>query len=147
MARGMRATDSTASAAAQGVLQVDDVLLTAGRLYRISTSNLLMTSSVAGDAPSARMSATYDGTVATTASTVIAICNGPAIPASGTGNGVLGIICQFYVPAVNETLSVLLYTTRLTGTGNVKLIAPATNPITILVEDLGVDTGDIGVDI
>lgn len=148
VAYGERVTDSTGAAAAQSVLRLDDIPTTAARRYRISCNNLLMTSSVAADVPSARLAYTTDGTSPTTASTLFAIANGAAVPTAGTTNGVAGSLSRDYTSAAGEALSVLLYTTRLSGTGLVKLLAASgANPITLTVEDLGPDTGDIGTEL
>lgn len=144
IARGSRSTASTAAAGAQGVLRVDNIPLLAGRHYHIRTNSLTITSSVAADRVGCRLSLNTAG-IATTASTVWAQANSPAI--DSTGSGVDANLDFNYTPGVNETASVLLWTTRLTGTGNASLLVTASVTIDLEIIDHGVDPGDTGVDI
>lgn len=138
-----RLTDSTAASAAQGVLRIDDYPMRTGYRYRVYTSSLLLTSSIAADVCTARLSFTIDGSTPVTGSTLFAMHNSPAIPA--TANGVGCMLCRTYVPATDLMFSVLLWTQRLSGTGNARLLT-ASNviPISIDIDDLGPDTGNVG---
>ncbi|MFG1660733.1 hypothetical protein ACGFIY_29770 [Micromonospora chersina] len=134
-----RSGGSTASATAQPVLRLDGVPVKAGRRYTVRTSALLIFSSVAGDAGSARISFTTTGAPATTASTMLTLWNSSAIVTTGDGSG--AVLSQDYVPSVDQELSVLLYSQRIQGTGNVRLVAasPTSHRIQLIVEDRGVE--------
>ena len=144
IARGSRATSSTAASAAQGVLRVDSVPLLAGRRYHIRTNALTATSSVAADRVQVALRMSTVGT-ATTASTVFSQSNSPAIDSTGAGWGTS--VDYNYTPAVNETASIILNTQRLSGTGNAQLLVTASVTIDIEVIDCGVDPGNTGVDL
>jgi hypothetical protein len=145
IARTSRPTASTASASAQGVLRLDDVPIFAGRLYRVSCPTFILIPSVANDQDTARLSATFDGSTPTTGSTIYAVWNTPAI--DSTSNGASGSLEFNYIPTGNETLSVLLWTQRLVGSGTARLAQTAGTTIDIIVEDLGVPPPDTGTDI
>ncbi len=145
IARASRGSSSTAASGSQGVLRLDDVPLKAGRIYEITTSTVIVTSSVAGDRVTARLTATLDGTTATTGSALYAIYNSAAIGAAGDGES--GVVSFFHAPTTDETLSVLLMTARLSGTGNARLIVGGNTSIDIAVIDHGQDPGDTGIDI
>jgi hypothetical protein len=140
-----RTTTSTAASAAQGVLRLDSIPLYVGNRYEIYTSTLAMFSSVAGDTGSVRFSFTTDGSNAGTGSPLMSLWNSAAIATVANGQG-----CQLrvlYTPTANVLLSVLLFTIRLTGTGNITLFSsPATLPTQLMIDDLGpaiTDTGTI----
>lgn len=137
-----RATSSTAAAGAQGVLRLDDVPVLLGRRYTVRTGAVLLFSNVAGDSASARLSYTTDGSTPTTGSPLLDIWNGAAIP--NAGNGVGGTLEVDYVPTVDHNLSVLLYSLRLTGTGNVSLFASADKKTELIIEDKGYATVTAG---
>jgi hypothetical protein len=144
--RGERVTNSTAASGAQGVLRVDGTALTAGRRYEITTNTLHITSSVAADRGVARLSMDTTGAQATTSSTVYGFANSPNI--DSTTDAVNCLVRFFYTPAADQTVSVLLWTQRLSGTGNVRLIGITGNAsIQLEIIDRGVDVGDTGVDI
>lgn len=142
--RASRSTSSTAASAAQGVLRLDSVPLLAGRRYLIRTNTLILTSSVAADRGTARLSMSTSGT-ATTGSTQYAVANSPAIDSTTDGCEVTAAFS--YTPASNETASILLWTQRLTGTGNVRLLVTGSVSIDIEVVDMGISASDTGVDI
>lgn len=144
IARASRATSSTAASAAQGVLRLDGVALTAGRRYVIRPSSLLLTSSVAADRGTARLAMDTTGAAATTGSTLYALNNSPPVTVS---DGVECTPWYSYTPSVNETVSIILFTQRLAGTGNIRLLVSGSSTIDIEVFDCGVDPGDTGVDL
>lgn len=144
IARGRRVTSSTAAAAEQSVLRVDAIPVKSGRLYWIATGSLALDTTVSAD--SGRCLLRYDntGASATTASTVL------TVSPTYCGNNAQQDAVQigvFYAPASDETLSILLTTARLAGTGNISLLAAATSPIDLYVMDCSVDPGDSGVDL
>lgn len=145
IARGSRPTSSTAASGATGVLRIDGVALIAGRRYIIRTSNLIITSSVAADRGTARLSMDTAGGTATTASTLYAIANSLAIDSTTDGCEVTPAFS--YTPSANQTCSILLWTQRLSGTGNVRLLVTGSTTIDIEVIDMGVDIGDTGTDL
>lgn len=140
IARGQRLTDSTANAAEQGVLRLDNISLTSGWIYAIYASGQL-TSTVGSDQAQAIVRYSTSG-AATTSSTLLV----------QDGNGVYSAInapfttVGFYVPGSNQTLSVLLSSVRQAGTGNVSMRGSVT-PTRLWVACCGVDPGDSGVSI
>lgn len=146
IARGERPSNSTAAAAAQGVLRVDGIPLKSGRRYMITTNSLQITSSVANDRGVAKLSMDTTGLAATTSSPVYAISNSANIDSTADGQNIN--VCFFYTPGADQTVSILLWTLRLSGTGNVRLIGITGNAtMQIEVIDCGVDPGDTGVDL
>ena len=141
---GLRTSSSTAAAGAQGVMRLDGILLTAGRRYKIFTNTLVLVSSVANDQVTARISYDVTGANATTASALLALYNTPAV--DSTANGMGGVVAASYLAAANVSLSIILWTQRLVGTGNARLISAGVG-IEMFVKDMGVDTGDTGVDL
>lgn len=146
IARGRRTSSSTPASAAQGVLRLDDIAVTGGRIYKVWTNTLVLLNSTAGNAASVRISYTTDGSTPTTASPMLCIGNTPDVPSAGDGANVM--LCGIFVAAPGDVLSLLLYTIRhVSGdAGNVSIFAGAT-PIEMFVEDIGEDPGDTGVDI
>lgn len=142
--RGSRPTTSTAASGAQGVLRVDSIALKAGRRYLIRTNTLIIRSTVANDRGTARLSMSTSGT-ATTGSTLYAAANTPNIDSTVDGAELKPGF--FYTPAIDETASVLLWTQRLSGTGNITLAVTGGITIDLEVIDCGVDPGDSGTDI
>jgi hypothetical protein len=142
--RASRPTSSTAAATAQPVLRLDSVPLLAGRRYQIITSTLIIRPTVAADRGTARLSMSTSG-AATTASTLYAVLNTPNIDSATDG---MSVVLSFtYTPAANETVSILLWHQRLSGTGNINFVVTGGTTIDIEVIDLGLDPGDTGVDL
>jgi hypothetical protein len=137
-----RAGASTPSTAAQPVLRMDNVPVTAGRRYRIYTSTFLIFSTAVNDNGSARISFTTDGTSAGTASTLLTLFNSSDIATTGDGTGAM--LSQDYVPAVDLKLSLLLFTTRVQGTGSISLVSTASQRIQLTVEDRGLAVPSAG---
>lgn len=144
IARGKRITTSSSTTSEIGVLRLDNIALLAGRSYKIWTSPLIIESTVANDTAAATVRVSNSG-IATVASTLLDEIQ-TTIP-SIVHPPVLPLDCEPYIPATNETLSVLLSVARLSGTGNVSLVTNTGIPITMVVEDMGVDPGDTGVDL
>lgn len=145
IARASRPTASTAASAAQGVLRLDNVSLISGRRYQIRTSQFTVVSSFANDRGTVRLSMDTTGAAATTASTAYSIANSPAIDNTTDG---CDSRCEFnYTPGSNQTVSIILWTQRLAGTGNIRLTLLGNQTIDIEVVDCGVDIGDTGVDL
>ena len=134
-----RTSSSTSASAAQGVLRLDDVPMTSGRVYWIATSALTMIGTVTTDTGTARLSFTTDGSTPTTGSTLLNLANSG--PITSTGNGINMHPGAFYNPGSDIDFSVLLWTQRLSGTGTVQLSAAANRPIQLFIVDIGVDPG------
>lgn len=144
IARARRTTSSTASATAQGVLRLDNVSLLSGHVYWIVSGTLNIISTVSGDFCRALFAGDFTGSSATTGSTTLQVAQ---TFTSGTTNASTISLAIAYTPGADQTASILLYTNRLAGTGNVRLISGSVNPIEFAVIDCGVDPGDTGVDI
>lgn len=145
IARGKRSSTSTLASAAQGVLRIDGVPIIGGRMYRIYSATWTVLSTVANDRATVGLTYTTDGSAAGTGSSILRRWNSPAI--ASTSDGLSGDVAAVYVPSVDETLSVLLYHQRLAGTGNINMVGTPGFEVELYVEDCGVDTGDVGVDI
>lgn len=143
VARGNRVSNSSVSTTTEiAVLRLDDIPIFNGRAYSIYTTSLALNSTVASDVITARIRITTDGSTPGIASTQIGLGQeemGAFAPAQP-------IIAEHY-PGAAQTLSVLLTVARLSGTGNVTILGSAQFPISLIVTDLGVDPGDIGVDL
>lgn len=143
LARARRETSSTTTTTEVGVLRLDDVLVYLGRSYRVSWA-ALGDSSVANDVIQANARYTTDGSTPTTSSTIMQLTTDLQVNAS-TSVSLNGEVV--YTPTADETLSVLLSAQRTAGTGSVGLIGSATFPIQLVVEDVGPDVTDTGVDV
>jgi hypothetical protein len=144
IARARRTTTSTTTTTEVGVLRLDDIPIKANRTYHIITSSLQVTSSGATDGLSANMRYTTDGSTPTTSSTIL---NYSRDGQDNSTTGMSQVVSVSYTPTVDETLSLLLSIQRVSGSGNAQISGSATNPIEILVIDLGPDVTDTGVDI
>lgn len=140
--RGRRITSSAvaASATAAGVLRVDSIPLLANRSYTITTGTLHPTSSGTTDTIRSEIRFSTTG-AATTASTVL-----PGLQ-SFTAFGSTTLLEAEYIPATNQTLSILLCVARFSGTGNCQFYADGTRITELRVIDNGVDVTDTGVDL
>lgn len=144
VARGRRVTNSSTTTTEVGVLRIDDIPITGGRTYKISTSCISINTTVNGDIVSANVRYTTDGSTPTTSSAAIGGL-GQYIPSAAIG--LAHPFIGYYFPTADETFSVLLSVARASGTGSVSLAASAGQPIDLIVEDMGIDTGDVGVDL
>lgn len=143
--RGARTTNSTAAAAEQPVLRVDNIPLVMGNQYFAHVPSVNMASTVANDRGNLNLRLNTAG-VATTASMLFQISNSNLLPASATGS--LMTIGGSFTSAVNSASgSVLLTHSRFAGAGNISLQGGVQFPIELLIYDLGPDVGDTGVDL
>lgn len=144
LAYGFRTTSSSGTTGETSVLRLDNIPIFPGRLLRASTAtSLIFNSTVAGDLIEARLYHSFTGT-AVTGGIPFGVVSNNSRTAGGAQftDGVIG-----YLPTGTATgnLSVLLTILRAAGTGTVNFPASATYPIWIVVEDLGVDTGNAGI--
>lgn len=135
---GNRSSDKTGITAESPLLRVDGVSLTPGKRYRVFTT-LRPVSTVTTDTYSVRFRIDATGAAATTASTQL---GGIAGGLSNSPN------CHFaatYAPTGSGPLSVLVTLSRGVGTGTF-----SANPdlfMELVVEDIGADPGDTGIDL
>lgn len=141
---GRRTTSSTAASAEQSVLRVDGIAMTSGRIYLIQSSSLALDTTVSADSGRAVLRYDNTGAAATTSSTVLTVS--PTYCGNAAQQDAVQI-SVIYVPSADETVSILLSTIRLAGTGNISLSAAATSPIDLFVIDCGESPGDTGVDL
>jgi len=123
---------------AVGTVPQDQILM-------IKTALLDLYSPTANDIVNARIRYTTDGSVPTTASSVLP---GSVIQRRLTGAGIdeMAVISTHYTPGVGENLTILLTVGRSSGSGNAQILGSATQPIKIIVVAGGTDPGDTGVD-
>lgn len=139
--RGSRTTSSSTTTTETSVLRIDGVSLKANRHYRITSSVLFTSSSVNNDVVTVRLRSTTDGTTATTSSTQIGQNNAIWNFAAGPGE----TVCADVNPGSDVTMSLLLTVGRTAGTGNVSILGASTFPISVWIDDMGPDTGNIGI--
>lgn len=144
VSRGRRTTNSTTTASGEtGVLRVSSPVL-AGRLYRISTNCLINGSTSTDDTVTARLRYTTDGSTPSTSSTILASGNisvPPYVPQTV-------VVIGYFPAATNHTLTVLLTVLRPGGVGTGQLTVSSDNPsMDLIIEDVGPDPTDTGVDI
>lgn len=145
LARGKRTTSSTGTTTETGVLRLPGVSVGAGRLLRVWSSNLILASTVANDSVRAIVRYTTDGSTPTTASTQLGAIQMQVPNTSFPPTQELDL--PFPVGGSDLTLAVLLTVARQSGTGSVSLLAAAGFDIDLVVEDVGADPGDLGVDL
>lgn len=140
--RGRRTTSTgNITTTETGVLRVDSIPVYAGRLYRISTSNMNMDTSVDNDVARAAFRYSTSGS-ATTSST---LGNYMRCTIDNASQSNVLNLTMFYVPSADGTLSVLLTLLRQAGTGNIIMFCSSTDILDLVVEDVGLDPGDTGV--
>lgn len=145
VARGARTSNSTAAAAEQPVLRVDDIPLVMGNQYFVHVPSANMVATVANDRGNLNLRFNLTG-VATTASTIVQIANSNLLPASATGS--MMTIGATFTSTVNSSVgSALLTHSRFAGAGNISLQGGAQFPIELLIYDLGPDVGNSGVNL
>lgn len=147
IARGSRNTDSSTTTGITAVLRLDDIPVTGGRVYEIATSPLHLDSTVIDDHIEARITYTTDGTTPTSGSTTLpgARAQGRQSVSASFAEG--RTIQTLYVPAADETLSLLLCVRRDSGSGSVGIFGTSGFLIDMWVTDLGEDPGNSGVSI
>lgn len=139
IARGRRTTNQTSTGTESGVIRLDDIPILSGRGYRIYTSTLNLSPSVVDLAAEARIRITTDGSTPSASSTQIGMAR---VEAAATFVPVGSSICATeYYPAGNETLSVWFGWILIGGAGTATLLGATTSPVSIYVEDMGVDVG------
>lgn len=147
--RARRITNSNATSGTtfQTVLRLDDIPVFSGRQYGLLTTNFFLDGSVANDVAQAFVLYTTDGSTPTIASA--------QFPGAYTQTVVPNIsfgearpIITSYIPAADETLSLLLCIARGSGTGVITLQANGSGTICEMrLMDCGEDPGDTGVDV
>jgi hypothetical protein len=145
IARGRRTSSPTQITAETGVLRIDDVPITGGRLYWIGTGPVGLDVAVAGDTVRISLRYTTNGATPTTASTLLTFAQADVADAGASTSLPVG---AFYAPPADQTLSVLLTHSRSAGAGGVVGAVAGTDfPIDLYIVDCGVDPGDTGTDI
>jgi hypothetical protein len=140
--RGNRTSSSSTTTTTEiGVLRVDAISISPGRLYRISTSPLIFNSSVANDLIQAGLRYTTSGTAGTGSTQLTALVD---TSYTGSGSQRTKSMVAYLVPAAAAVLSVLLTVVRGGGTGSVSLNATTAYPMDLVVEDMGLDPGNTG---
>lgn len=146
--RGNRQTPSGATITTEvGYLRVDGLTLYAARSYKIWTSPLALKGSVVGDIAEACLRVNTGGTATTSSTQVAHVRQYTDVAATPD----LTPIAVHYTPGADtSTFSVLLSVVRNTAGGastGVRLTASATEPVDLVVEDIGPVVADTGVDI
>lgn len=143
LARGRRTTGTSASSGTEvPFLRIDDVIVPAGRLIRVHTSSLMHVVSLDVQTFAVIARYTTDGSTPTITSPIL---SSEQLRMTESDFGETAELSVLYAPAGNETLSVLLSVKRINGTGSGSLQASATQPIDLIIEDVGADPGNIGV--
>lgn len=143
--RGERLSSSSTTTTTEiGVLRLTGIPLLGGHGYWIRTSSLIYDSSVNGDAVTARIRHTTDGSTPTTSSALIA--GGLEHVSSSSGQSVAPI-ARYYVPSADQTLGLILCVVRVAGTGTVGLLSATGFPIDLVVDYDGLAPADTGVDL
>lgn len=149
IAYGIRTNSSPSVTTTElGVIRLDNIPAIIGRRYRIWTSPLNMSSSVANDLMNAHIrynlvASPGAGSPATTASTQLTGLVESSYSAGGAQR-TQGLSVT-YAPAATGTLSALLSLSRDAGTGTLAINGFAAYPIELVVEDMGVDPGNTGI--
>lgn len=146
IARGRRITASSTTTSIVGVLRIDGMSFRAGYLYGVFTNGLALDSDVNNDIIRAEIRYDVTGASATTSSGALP---GAAIQQRQTDAAQSENACLagLYAPGSDETVSMLLVVRRITGTGNARIFADATNSTDLWVSNLGEDPGDTGIDV
>jgi len=150
VARARRATTAalasgTTLASSSAVASLTAVPVTAGRLYRVYTSSLLVYSNGATTMAVAQTAVTYttDGSTPSANSALLKQDNVQVAPGGSTTALTISLT---YAPTATGTLGVLLsYFQPITGGGtSVGMTGSAVLPIELVVEDIGADPGATG---
>lgn len=149
VARGRRVTSTAAITTTEvGVLRIDNIPVQAGKIYRISTSNINMDGSVANDIATCRFRLGFGvapGTIATTASTFLGYIR--VVQDDASQSNVVSAQ-TFYVATQDGYISVMLTCVRQGGTGNIVVFcSTGADSLDLTVEYGGDDPGDTGVTI
>lgn len=153
LARGYRITSSGTTTTEVGVIRLDNIAIFEGRLYRVSlATSTIFNSTVANDLMEGRFYYSITGTA------VLGVnLFGVISLESRTAGGVqyTDAVSAFLPSPVaatpdgsgTATLSVAFALARTAGTGTINVPASVTYPIHMIVEDIGPDPGDTGVDL
>ncbi len=126
-------------------LRVDDISMTSGQAYEITSSPLIFESSVAADTIQVLIRISTSG-AATTASTPITLLCQPSKTA--TSFQLTACLVLTYNALVTTTsASILMSYLRVTGTGNVRVNASSDIPAQLTVKWIGASKADGGVDL
>jgi hypothetical protein len=153
IARGSRITSSSGTTTEIGVLRLDDISIFEGRLYRVSlATSTLFGSTVANDLIEGRFYYSITG-AAVVGVNVFGVLSIETRTAGGAqySDAVSAFLPSPVVATTDGsgtgTLSVVFSIVRTVGAGTISVPSSATYPINMIVEDLGPDPGDTGVDI
>lgn len=139
---GNRPTASAGTTTEVGVVRLDGIAITAGRMYRIYTGPLALYSNATGDTVAGNIRTSTAGA----ASTSSPLLGRPlSFNATGTSTSFPESrpLTQVYTATVTGTLSVLLTVSRTQGTGS----ASIQSGCDLWVEDISSAVGDTGIDI
>lgn len=150
IARGYRITSSGTTTTEIGVLRLDDIPIFEGRLYRAQmATSCIYNSTVLNDLIEGRFYYSLTGP-ATTADTLFGTLSIETRTAGGAQytDGTCAFLPSPLTPGVGSgNLSVLFSILRTAGVGTISMPASASYPIHMIVEDMGPDPGDTGVDV
>lgn len=150
IARGLRITSSSGTTTEVGVLRIDDIPIFEGRLYRVAmATSCIYNSTVANDLMEGRFyySITGAAVVGTNLFGTLSIETRTASGAQYTDGTMALLPSPVATGDGTGTLSVLFAILRTAGAGTISMPASVNYPIHMVVEDMGVDPGDTGVDI
>lgn len=145
--RARRTTNSSASTGSDvAVLRLDSCDLMVGKIYRITTSPLYLTSNT-GDVVNANLRYDITGAAATTASSLLPGGQAQKVIVNGSYDETATIITTYTPASAGQVLSLLLTVLRAVGAGSSRILAGSQKIIEFTVEDQGIDPGDTGVDL
>jgi len=145
IARANRSSSSSATTSEVGVLRLDNIPIAAGRSYNIWVSPFVVHSTVANDVVRARLRFSTSG-AATTSSSLLDMWQ---TSIANTVNPPSASLEAKLESGTNLNVSVLLTIARQSGTGNASIIS-GSGPdleIDLIVEDMGLNVPDTGVDL
>lgn len=127
-------------------MRIDAIAMVSGRRYEYHLSPVIINSTVAADLISIRLRYSTVGAATITSTSLVDL---EAASKSAGGSQLTQGMTVGYSPTGNETVSVILTVVRSGGTGTVGITVPAAPTYSIRLEvlDMGVDPGDVGVDL
>ncbi len=144
VARHRRTTSSAFTSGETGVIRLNTAVV-GGRLYRVSTNDIVLLGSNANDTIMARFR--YDTGSSPSASVASPVLGGASVIAPTYTPEITAAIA-YYPATVSTVLSVLLCVGKQGGVGTGQIIVDATYPsIEVFIEDLGPDPGSSGTNI
>ena len=134
--QGIQTSSATTTTTEIAVITTPSIVFEAGRAYRIAYHGLLL-SSVANDIPRARV---WRGSIGGSGVSLVDSINAHVVPVAN--QHVLMDMAQVVVNSTgsNVTAPLIGSLVRTVGTGNVQLVANATNPAWLEVRDIGLAT-------